>query len=151
MRLHTRQTRASAHFHARTESERYAENTRPVLVRNATIWTAANNGYEVLTGDLLMHRGLIKAIGDVPFSLLEGFQSESMSLEVIEADGAWVTPGIVDLHSHIGVGSVPELDGKLDMLLVYPQVPMCCRRPRYQLLQGPNLALAAQYRRVEYP
>jgi len=98
-----------------------------------------------------MYRGLIKAIGDVPFSLLEEFQSESMSLKVIKADGAWVTPGIVDLHSHIGVGSVPELDGKFYMLLVYPQVPMGRRRPRHQLLQGPNLALAVQYRRAEHP
>ncbi|OAX33578.1 hypothetical protein K503DRAFT_700202 [Rhizopogon vinicolor AM-OR11-026] len=102
------------HFHARTQSDRYAENTKPVLVRNATIWTAADGGNEVLTGDLLMHHGLIKAVGDVPLSLLQELELENMGLEVVDADGAWVTPGIVDLHSHIGVGSVPNLNGAHD-------------------------------------
>ncbi|KAG1725689.1 uncharacterized protein EDB91DRAFT_1254630 [Suillus paluster] len=104
------------HFHVRTQSDRYAdsENTAPVLVRNATIWTAANDGHEVITGDLLMHRGLVKAIGDVPLSLIQQLESENMNLEVVDAHGAWVTPGIVDLHSHIGVGSAPELNGAAD-------------------------------------
>ncbi|OAX43849.1 hypothetical protein K503DRAFT_765464 [Rhizopogon vinicolor AM-OR11-026] len=102
------------HFHARTQSDRYTENMKPVLVRNATIWTAANGGHEVLTGDLLMHRGLIKAVGDVPLTLLDELELESTDLEVVDANGAWVTPGIVDLHSHIGVGSAPELNGAAD-------------------------------------
>jgi hypothetical protein len=106
------------HFHSRTQSDRYVENTKPaILVCNATIWTAANGGYEILTGDLLMHRGLIKAVGDVPFSLFQELESGSMNLEVVDAEGAWVTPGIVDLHSHIGVGSAPELEGKFFLLL----------------------------------
>ncbi|KAG2135195.1 uncharacterized protein EDB93DRAFT_1254338 [Suillus bovinus] len=102
------------HFHARTQSDRYAENTKPVLVRNATIWTAANDGHEVLTGDLLMHRGLIQAIGDVPLSMIQQLELQNMNLEIVDAHGACVTPGIVDLHSHIGVGSAPELDGADD-------------------------------------
>ncbi|KIK33891.1 hypothetical protein CY34DRAFT_98856 [Suillus luteus UH-Slu-Lm8-n1] len=103
-------------FHVRTQSDRYAdsENTTPVLVRNATIWTAADNGHEVLTGDLLMHRGLIKAIGNVPLSLIRQVELNNTKLEVIDAHGAWVTPGIVDLHSHIGVGSAPQLNGARD-------------------------------------
>jgi imidazolonepropionase-like amidohydrolase len=64
-----------------------------------------------------MHRGLIKAVGDVPFSLFQELESGSMNLEVVDAEGAWVTPGIVDLHSHIGVGSAPELEGKFFLLL----------------------------------
>ncbi|KAG2742359.1 hypothetical protein P692DRAFT_20879650 [Suillus brevipes Sb2] len=102
------------HFHARIQSDRYAENTKPVLVRNATIWTAANDGLEVLTGNLLMHRGLIKAIGNIPLSMIQQLELGNVNLEVIDAHGAWVTPGIVDLHSHIGVGSAPELDGADD-------------------------------------
>ncbi|KIK32466.1 hypothetical protein CY34DRAFT_101461, partial [Suillus luteus UH-Slu-Lm8-n1] len=102
------------HFHTRIQSDRYAENTKPVLVRNATIWTAANDGHEVLAGDLLMHRGLIKAIGNVPLSMIQQLELGSVNLEIIDAHGAWVTPGIVDLHSHIGVGSAPELDGADD-------------------------------------
>ncbi|KAG1827620.1 uncharacterized protein BJ212DRAFT_1256353 [Suillus subaureus] len=102
------------HFHARIQSDRYAENTKPILVRNATIWTAANDGHEVLTGDLLMHRGLVKAIGDVPLSMIQQLELENVNLEIVDVHGAWVTPGIVDLHSHIGVGSAPELDGADD-------------------------------------
>ncbi|KAG1849280.1 hypothetical protein DFJ58DRAFT_795038 [Suillus subalutaceus] len=96
-------------FHARTQSDRLAdsENTTPVLV-------PANDGHEVLTGDLLMHRGLIKAIGDVPLSLIRQLELNNRKLEVIDAHGAWVTPGIVDLHSHIGVGSLPQLNGAGD-------------------------------------
>ncbi|KAG2142813.1 uncharacterized protein EDB93DRAFT_1338417 [Suillus bovinus] len=103
-------------FHTRTQSDRYAdsENTTPVLVRNATIWTAANDGHEVISGDLLLHRGLIKAIGDVTLSMIRQVESKNRKLEVVDAHGAWVTPGIVDLHSHIGVGSVPELNGARD-------------------------------------
>lgn len=83
-------------------------------MRNATIWTAAHDGHEVLTGDLLMHRGLIKAIVDVPLSLIRQVELKSRKLEVINAHGAWVTPGIVDLHSHIGVGSAPQLNSARD-------------------------------------
>ncbi|KAG1827623.1 uncharacterized protein BJ212DRAFT_1494927 [Suillus subaureus] len=103
-------------FHTRTQSDRLAdsENTTPILVRNATIWTAANDGHEVLTGDLLMHHGLIKAIGDIPLSLIRQFELKNRKLEVIDVHGAWVTPGIVDLHSHIGVGSAPQLNGAGD-------------------------------------
>jgi len=32
-------------------------------------------------------------------------------LVVIDVKGAWVTPGIVDLHSHLGDASSPELNG----------------------------------------
>ncbi|KAG1742005.1 hypothetical protein EDB19DRAFT_1703499 [Suillus lakei] len=95
-------------------SDPHELNTKPILVRNATIWTAANDGHEILTGDLLMHRGLVKAIGNVPLSIIQQLELEVVNLEIVDAHGAWVTPGIVDLHSHIGVGSAPELDGTDD-------------------------------------
>jgi imidazolonepropionase-like amidohydrolase len=81
---------------------------------NATIWTATNDGHEVLAGDLLMHRGLIKAIGNVPLPMIQQLElgNVNLEIEIINAHGAWVTLGIVDLHSHIGVGSAPELDGR---------------------------------------
>ena len=34
--------------------------------------------------------------------------------DVIHANGSWVTPGIFDMHSHIGVSSSPELLGADD-------------------------------------
>lgn len=33
-------------------------------------------------------------------------------LDVHDLQGAWVTPGLVDLHSHIGVESAPSLGGR---------------------------------------
>ncbi|KAF9239773.1 hypothetical protein BU15DRAFT_74314 [Melanogaster broomeanus] len=68
----------------RSHSDRYEPGTKPVLIRNASIWTGLKNGMDV---------------GDV--------------VEV-DAKGAWVTPGIVDVHSHIAVGSSPSLKGASD-------------------------------------
>lgn len=33
---------------------------------------------------------------------------------VIDAKNAWVTPGIVDIHSHLGDAPSPELEGAVD-------------------------------------
>ncbi|KAG2046505.1 hypothetical protein BDR06DRAFT_985564 [Suillus hirtellus] len=110
----TSSSRLQSPHYAWTQSDRYAENTKPVLVRNTTIWTATNDGHKVLTGDLLMHHSVVKVISDVPLSMIQQLKSENMNLEIVDAHGAWVTPGIVDLHSHIGVGSAPELDGTDD-------------------------------------
>lgn len=59
-----------ASFHERSESDRYQPGTRPVLLRNAKIWTGRVDGLEVVEGDILLDRGLIKAVGDVDSSLL---------------------------------------------------------------------------------
>lgn len=96
-----------ANFHARSESDRFFPDAKPTLIRNATIWTSGYNGTEIIQGDLLLLKGLIRAVGSVAPSLVSG-----LDIEVMDVNGAWVTPGIVDLHSHLGVGSAPELDGK---------------------------------------
>lgn len=44
-------------------------------------------------------------------ALLESYGAR---LDVIDAKGAWVTPGIVDIHSHLGDSSSPELQGAID-------------------------------------
>lgn len=49
------------------------------------------------------------ARGRIPTTLLD--QIGRHRITVHNLDGAWVTPGLVDLHSHIGVGSLPELKG----------------------------------------
>lgn len=96
-------------FHNRQQSDRYAPGTKPTLITNATIWTARQNGTEVVNGDLLLHEGMIKAVGKVPLHL-----SQNLQLDVIDVHGAWVTPGLVDLHSHLGVFSTPFLSGARD-------------------------------------
>lgn len=97
----------SSAFKTRTESDRYVLGTKPILLRNAKIWTGARNGTEIVYGDVLLDRGIIKAVGYIPKAIME----TAGDVEVIDADGAWVTPGLVDLHSHIGVYSSPALNG----------------------------------------
>ena len=98
----------------RKESDRFVPGTTPVLLRNAQIWTGARNGTEIVYGDVLLDKGLVVAVGHIPQSLLEIVRL-SVATEIIVEDlgGAWVTPGLVDLHSHLGVGSAPGLSGQL--------------------------------------
>ncbi|KAI1784103.1 hypothetical protein LXA43DRAFT_902257 [Ganoderma leucocontextum] len=96
-------------FHLRSQSDRYQPGTEAVLIRNATIWTGRIDGTEVLHGDAFLDGGLIKAIGNVPGDVV----TARNDVLVIEADGAWLTPGIIDLHSHLG-GSSPALHGSDD-------------------------------------
>lgn len=83
-----------------------AQDTPDVLVKNATLWTGDDNGNDVQYGaDVLLSRGLVKKIG-------KGIKAPSAVVH--EADGAWLTPGIFDMHSHIGVDSYPALSGASD-------------------------------------
>ncbi|KAL1674796.1 hypothetical protein EV122DRAFT_219970 [Schizophyllum commune] len=96
-------------FHARAVSDRYEAGTRPTLVRNATIWTGEG---VVEGGDILLAGGVIQAVGHLGAAsdLGEGYTA----VEVVDAHGAWVTPGLVDIHSHVGVESNPVLAGSGD-------------------------------------
>ncbi|RPD56488.1 composite domain of metallo-dependent hydrolase [Lentinus tigrinus ALCF2SS1-7] len=95
-------------FLARQRSDRFVPGTRPTLIKNATIWTGGREGFEVVHGDILLDGGLIRKVGSLDMDL------ESLSATHIDAQGKWVTPGIVDLHSHLGVYSMPALDGTFD-------------------------------------
>ncbi|KAG6849822.1 hypothetical protein H0H93_004631, partial [Arthromyces matolae] len=97
-------------FHARVESDRFAPGTKPTLIKRARIWTGANNGTEVVYGDILLAKGLIKSVGH--FYGIENFYGDD--LVVIDAKGAWVTPGIIDIHSHLGDNPSPSLNGAQD-------------------------------------
>ncbi|EMD37398.1 hypothetical protein CERSUDRAFT_114069 [Gelatoporia subvermispora B] len=97
-------------FNLRTQSDRFVPGTKPTLIRNATIWTGRVKGLEVLKGDILLDKGMIKEVGPIEATLLESLED----FVTIDAEGAWVSPGIVDLHSHIGVGSSPSFAGTSD-------------------------------------
>ncbi|KAJ6468464.1 hypothetical protein C8R45DRAFT_1018898 [Mycena sanguinolenta] len=96
-------------FNLRTRSDRFQPGTRAVLVKNATIWTGRVDGLEVLKGDIFMDGGIIVGVGVIGQSVLD-----SHEYDMVDVQGAWVTPGIVDMHSHLGVGSSPELRGAND-------------------------------------
>ncbi|CAK5272083.1 unnamed protein product [Mycena citricolor] len=94
-------------FRSRTVSDRFQEGTKATLIRNATIWTGAHDGHEIVHGDILLDSGLIKQVGAVDLSAYK-------DVSVLDVAGAWVTPGIVDLHNHLGVFSAPSLLGTSD-------------------------------------
>lgn len=89
-------------------SERFVPGTKAVLIKNAKIWTGANDGTEVVYGDLLLDKGVVVAVGSIPGDTMDTYRD---NLEPMDAHGRWITPGLVDLHSHIGVGSLPALSG----------------------------------------
>lgn len=98
---------------ARIENDRFVPGTPPVLLKDATIWTGAGNGTEIVHGDILLDRGLVVAVGYIPPSLLDSVrQSSRTDVRVEDLEGAWVTPGLVDLHSHLGVLNAPSLSGQ---------------------------------------
>ncbi|KAJ7028309.1 hypothetical protein C8F04DRAFT_1291263 [Mycena alexandri] len=90
-------------------SDRFVSGTRPTLLKNAKILTGARNGTEVIYGDVLLDKGVIMAVGYIP----EHFMA-AKNLDVIDAAGKWISPGLVDAHSHLGVNSAPALSGASD-------------------------------------
>ncbi|KAJ7078720.1 hypothetical protein B0H15DRAFT_1025782 [Mycena belliarum] len=90
-------------------SDRFVQGTPPVLIRNAKIITGARNGTEIVFGDILLDKGLVLGVGYIPNAL-----ARLPNLQVIDAAGKWISPGIVDAHSHLGVHSAPALDGASD-------------------------------------
>ncbi len=76
-------------FYSRSESDRFVSGTPPTLIKNATIWTGRANGHEVIVGNLLLDKGIIKGIGVIEPSVTEAYDD----LVKIDVGGAWVTPG----------------------------------------------------------
>ncbi len=76
-----------------------------LLIRGATIYTG--DGGRIDNGDLLIRDGKIAEVGP-GLTLPEGASE-------IDASGKWLTPGIIDTHSHLGVyaspGVRPQSDG----------------------------------------
>src|SRR5687768_1157774 len=69
---------------------------QPVVIRNATILTGV--GAE-LQGSVLFADGRIIAVG--------GEVTAPADALVIDGSGKFVTPGLIDTHSHIGVYAAP--------------------------------------------
>ena len=71
--------------------------SHPVVIRGATVMTAA--GEEIAGGDVAMADGKIVAVG-------RGIEAPA-DATVIDGAGKFVTPGIIDTHSHLGVYPSP--------------------------------------------
>jgi imidazolonepropionase-like amidohydrolase len=70
----------------------------PVLIRQATVLNGANQ--ELKDTDVLLENGKVAAVG-VGLKAPEG-------ATIVEAKGKFVTPGIIDIHSHLGVYPSPS-------------------------------------------
>src|SRR3989442_1646969 len=102
------QTRASAESssvdRAQYPSTYQRHPNPPVLIRNATIMTAA--GQEIPNGSILFRDGRIVAVGAT-------VQAPPDAL-VVDGTGKFVTPGLIDDHSHLGVYAAPGTEAESD-------------------------------------
>ncbi len=73
--------------------------SRPTLIRNATILTAT--GPAIANGSVLLRDGKVVQVGT-------NITAPS-DASVIDANGKWVTPGVIDTHSHMGVYAAPGI------------------------------------------
>ncbi|KAJ7682612.1 hypothetical protein DFH06DRAFT_1076348 [Mycena polygramma] len=99
----------SPFFLKREVSDRFEAGTNSTLITNATILIGKGNDTRTLRGDLYLDKGIVKAIGSRSRLLANTF-----NLTVINANGAWVTPGLVDVHTHLGLISSPFTAGAFD-------------------------------------
>ena len=91
------------------ESEPFQSTYEPlpsenILIKNANIYDGEGN--ELKGTDLLIQNRKIIAIGkDLP---------ATNDFKVIDASDKWVTPGIIDIHSHMGVYPAPGVSTSSD-------------------------------------
>src|SRR6266480_3635962 len=78
--------------------------SRTTLIRNATILTAGGPAIE--RGSILLQNGKIAAVGQSVTAPADAL--------VIDASGKWVTPGVIDTHSHLGVYAAPGIESLSD-------------------------------------
>lgn len=94
------QTRATVAAPEPFPSTYRALPSRPTLITNATILTAA--GPMIQRGAVLLRDGKVAEVG--------ANLTAPADAQVIDANGKWVTPGIIDTHSHLGVYAAPGID-----------------------------------------
>ncbi len=75
--------------------------SRPTVIRNVTLMTAA--GPSIRNGSILIRDGKIAELG-------ANVNAPSDAI-VIDGAGKYVTPGLIDTHSHIGAGGAPGGQG----------------------------------------
>jgi len=74
------------------------------LITGATIFDGAGN--QIDNGDILMENGRITAVG-------QGLEAPE-GARVINAEGRFITPGVIDVHSHLGDYPSPQVDAHSD-------------------------------------
>jgi imidazolonepropionase-like amidohydrolase len=85
--------------------------SEPVLIVNATLLTGT--GTRIDSGSLLLAEGRVEAISEGPISSRSN-RADLDSARVVDAEGRWVTPGLIDVHSHLGVFASPGVKAHSD-------------------------------------
>ncbi len=80
-------------------------DSAPVYIHDVTVMTAAGPIYS--PGHILLRRGVIEEVGSGAGQPPDGATS-------IDGHGMFVTPGIIDTHSHMGVYAIPGTIGTDD-------------------------------------
>jgi imidazolonepropionase-like amidohydrolase len=98
---------AAAGLSAATPTSRFTQDpypstyraiaSAPVLIEHATVLTGT--GERLDDADVLLENGKVAAVG-------RGLQAPAEATRV-DGRGKWVTPGIIDVHSHLGVYPSP--------------------------------------------
>ncbi|MDT9600328.1 amidohydrolase [Sphingosinicella rhizophila] len=76
----------------------------PLAITGAHILTGT--GAEFVRGTILVRDGRVEQVGEA-IAVPEGYVR-------IDGSGKWVTPGIIDAHSHLGVGPAPSTPSHQD-------------------------------------
>ncbi len=77
----------------------------PTLIRNGTVMTAA--GQVIPNGHVVLIDGRISEVG-------EGAGVAPAGALILDAKGGFITPGLIDTHSHVGVYAMPGSIGTED-------------------------------------
>jgi imidazolonepropionase-like amidohydrolase len=80
--------------------------SQDVLIRNATVFDGL--GGEIKGGAVLIQGGKITAVGS------EASMTMPAGIRTIDATGKFVTPGIIDIHSHLGAYPSPGISAHQD-------------------------------------
>ncbi|HEX2591926.1 MAG TPA: amidohydrolase [Rhizomicrobium sp.] len=78
--------------------------SKPTLIRGATVLTATDK--EIDGGDVLMENGKITAVG-------KNLTAPAGAI-IVDGNGKFVTPGVIDIHSHLGVYPSPSNEATQD-------------------------------------
>jgi imidazolonepropionase-like amidohydrolase len=77
----------------------YAQSPRVIAIRGGTILTVTRG--TIQNGTIVLRDGKIAAVGGSDTAIPAG-------ADIVEAKGRFVTPGIIDAHSHIAADSINE-------------------------------------------
>ena len=81
-----------------------ARPARSTVIRNVTILTG--DGQRIDNGSVLLSGGKVVSVG--------ASVNAPADADVIDGYGKWVTPGLIDTHSHLGVYPAPGVDANSD-------------------------------------